>query len=261
MNPDTSSEATGIPAPPPPVPGPLPEDAPLGSLFEALLKRPASVVASLLKNGGITRKLLLIALAGMVVFGLVIGSFSGGVQWWAAPLKLAGGLLLAGLMCLPSLYVLSCLGGADVRFSSMAGLLTGALSLTGLLLIAFAPVLWVFSQSTSSIGFMGFLTIAIWGIALFFGIGLLRRGAKLMGMTDGVQLHLWTAIFCFVTFQMSTALRPIIGTADTLLPGEKKFFLQHWGESLNDKSYLAGKPAKIETPASETQPEASRGSR
>jgi hypothetical protein len=31
---------------------------------------------------------------------------------------------------------------------------------------------------------------------------------------------------------MTTALRPIIGKADTLLPTEKKFFLQHWGDSM-----------------------------
>jgi len=27
---------------------------------------------------------------------------------------------------------------------------------------------------------------------------------------------------------MITALRPIIGTADTFLPQEKKFFVSHW---------------------------------
>jgi len=31
---------------------------------------------------------------------------------------------------------------------------------------------------------------------------------------------------------MTTALRPIVGTADTLLPEEKKFFLSHWGDSI-----------------------------
>jgi hypothetical protein len=31
---------------------------------------------------------------------------------------------------------------------------------------------------------------------------------------------------------MTTALRPIVGTADTLLPEEKKFFASHWVECL-----------------------------
>jgi hypothetical protein len=32
---------------------------------------------------------------------------------------------------------------------------------------------------------------------------------------------------------MTTALRPILGTADTFFPTEKKFFLAHWGDCLN----------------------------
>ena len=37
-------------------------------------------------------------------------------------------------------------------------------------------------------------------------------------------------IFVLVCLQLTTALRPIIGTADTVFPGreEKKFFLKHW---------------------------------
>jgi hypothetical protein len=31
---------------------------------------------------------------------------------------------------------------------------------------------------------------------------------------------------------MTAALRPIVGTADTFLPQEKKFFLSHWGDCL-----------------------------
>ena len=42
----------------------------------------------------------------------MVGDFSGGTQLWAAPLKIAGGTLLTAAICLPSLYVLACLGGA-----------------------------------------------------------------------------------------------------------------------------------------------------
>lgn len=37
-------------------------------------------------------------------------------------------------------------------------------------------------------------------------------------------------IFTVVTLQMATSLRPLIGTAETFLPQEKRFFLQHWAE-------------------------------
>jgi hypothetical protein len=43
-------------------------------------------------------------------------------------------------------------------------------------------------------------------------------------------------IFLLVMVQMTTALRPLIGTADTLLPTEKRFFLGHWGECIKQAS-------------------------
>jgi hypothetical protein len=35
-----------------------------------------------------------------------------------------------------------------------------------------------------------------------------------------------------VALQMSTALRPLLGRADTFLPTEKQFFLTHWGDCM-----------------------------
>jgi hypothetical protein len=40
-------------------------------------------------------------------------------------------------------------------------------------------------------------------------------------------------IFVLVVLQMTTALRPILGKADTFLPTENKFFVSHWGDCLN----------------------------
>jgi hypothetical protein len=39
----------------------------------------------------------------------------------------------------------------------------------------------------------------------------------------------------FGSLQMMTALRPIIGKADTFFPTEKKFFVSHWFDCLNAK--------------------------
>lgn len=88
---------------PPPLPG-LPgadntETAPvhgLGGTLEALLRRPRAVLHHLHETGGgrLTGLMLLLALVGAAGYGLIVGSFSGGLQWWAAPLKIAGGLAL-----------------------------------------------------------------------------------------------------------------------------------------------------------------------
>ena len=45
-------------------------------------------------------------------------------------------------------------------------------------------------------------------------------------------LNVWIVIFLLVALQMTTALRPILGTSKTFLPMEKKFFLAHWGDCL-----------------------------
>jgi hypothetical protein len=37
-----------------------------------------------------------------------------------------------------------------------------------------------------------------------------------------------------VTLQVSCALRPILGKAENFMPGEKKFFLEHWGDQFRN---------------------------
>jgi hypothetical protein len=44
----------------------------------------------------------------------------------------------------------------------------------------------------------------------------------------------WSGIFLLVTLQMTTSLRPIIGRSDDFLTSEKKFFLQHWGDTMGE---------------------------
>src|SRR5258705_340581 len=48
------------------------------------------------------------------------------------------------------------------------------LMLTTMLLIGFAPVAWLFSQSTESVNWMGTLHIMFWFIAAFFGLRFLN---------------------------------------------------------------------------------------
>ena len=175
--------------------------------------------------------MLLVAVVCSLTYGFVVGTFSNGVQLWAAPLKIALGLLISALICLPSLYIFSCLSGSQARLIEVVGLVAGLLLLMTVLLIGFAPVAWVFSQSTGSVAAMGALHLAFWFISTCFGIRFLNAGfAHHSHSGDGLKV--WIAIFLLVMLQMSTALRPIVGTADTLLPEGKKFFITHWVDCL-----------------------------
>ena len=204
------------------------------SVIENLLRAPGRILHE--AGGGASRVpllLLVISVFCLGVFGFLLGTFSGGIQYWAAPAKIVLGVLAATLICLPSLYIFSALGGVDARLAHIVALAIAAIALTALLLLGFAPVLWVFSQSTESLSFMGTLALAFWMISLIFGMRMLHAAATAMRARSPGYLTIWIMIFVVVTLQMSTAMRPIIGTAGTFLPQEKKFFITHWIDELD----------------------------
>src|SRR5438067_6146823 len=203
-------------------------------IIEALLKFPGRIIYELHNNrrADLSGWLLALALVGMAAYGVVVGSFSGGAQMWIAPAKLVLGTLFSILICLPSLYIFAGLAGIDVRLRTVIGVLFAAVALSALLLIGFAPVAWIFSQSTDSIPFMGGLHLILWLIAIGFGLRLIGAMGRLLAGSAGGQMKLWNLIFILVCLQMTTTLRPIIGRSDRVLPGEKKFFLTHWFETL-----------------------------
>lgn len=225
---------------PPPIPRapfafePMPERKSPVLVIEALLKYPGRIIHELQNNWQSTFAfwLFVLAVLGMTGYGVVIGSFAGGNQMWIAPAKIAIGTALSILICLPSLYVFSCLGGIDTRLRTVSGVLFAAVGLAALLLIGFAPVAWIFSQSTDSVAFMAALHLALWGIGMIFGLRLIEAMGRLLGGSPRTHLKLWSFIFVVVCLQMMTTLRPIVGRSEQFLPGEKKFFLAHWVETV-----------------------------
>ena len=238
------------PSDPPPLPGNPKEEAAkptaafapmqgadtVTQLFETLLKQPGSFVHRMHQQSLGRPILLLAAIAAVsyLVFGALLGTFALGHQLWIAPLKLTLGTLFSALICLPSLYIFTCLNGMSARFSSVACLMAAIVALTGLLLLGFSPVVWIFTQSTTSPLFMGSLSLIFWLISLSVGLSLLPKMVSFTTDAGGPYLRIWIAIFVVVTLQMSTSLRPIIDPleGDTFLPTEKKFFLEHWVDQL-----------------------------
>lgn len=230
------------PEDPRPIAGPI--DA-----IESMLRQPGRVFRHLAgrEAAGVILSLLVIGLGAGLVYGFVMGTFSGGTQLWAAPLKLAGGLLLAALICLPSLYIFACLGGSSARVLEVAGLLAGLVALMTILLIGFAPVAWVFAQSTESLVMMGALHLVFALVSVGFGLRFLFQGfARLSGRSVDL-LKLWAIVFVLVVLQMSTALRPLVGTSESFLPQEKKFFLKHWMDTYKSPLRVNPEEAPVQT--------------
>jgi hypothetical protein len=241
-----TTEASATPVPPIPAGNetnprdvfePMEGDPTLINTFDTLLKKPGAVLHDLHKGDSrrLLKNLSITTFVSLAVFGVMIGFFSGGNQLWAVPMKVVIGVFASGLITLPSLYIFSCLNGLDVNAKTVAGVMAAALCLTSLLLLGLSPVAWIFSQSSESLVFMGFLALSFWVIGLWLGLGLIFRAAKMLGVNRRGHLLVWAAIFVVVTFQMSTTLRPIVGDSEgqPLFTGEKKFFLSHWFENMN----------------------------
>jgi hypothetical protein len=218
-----------------PIPGPL-------VAIEAILRAPRRIMYQLRQSGSgqLILEMLLISIVCSLLYGLVVGTFSMGPQLLAAPIKIAGGLLVTALICLPSLYIFTCLSGSEAKLSEIFGLVAGLLMLMTILLIGFAPVAWLFSQSTESVVWMGVLHLIFWFISTMFGLKFLDSGFSHYKAKTSAGLYTWVIIFILVAVQMTTALRPIVGKSDTFFPKEKKFFLSHWNDSLNTPAKPAG---------------------
>jgi hypothetical protein len=247
-----------IPTSPPAKPaGPDPdyvamEGSGFSQILSHLLRKPMSVVYSFNHEGKSTASaLLLITLVCLAIFGFVIGIFSAGDQLWAAPLKVIGGVLFSALICLPSLYIFGSLGGMDAKIQQVIGLMLTFVAITSLLLVGFAPVVWLFSTSSNSSVFFGFLAITIWIVCLIFGLRVIMRASQCMGGGQGGHLKLWIIVFILVTLQMTTTLRPFIGKSDEFINLEEKhFFLGYWFKSMSETNQSEAdklKKIKVET--------------
>src|SRR5258707_5635866 len=201
---------------------------------EAILRHPRRLMYQFRQpfSGRLMGGMVAVAILCSLIYGVVVGTFSMGDQLWAAPVKIAGGLLISALICLPSLYVFTCLSGSQARLAEICGLVAGLLMLMTILLIGFAPVAWLFSQSTNSVAWMGALHLIFWFISAFFGLRFLETGFSHSKARSTAGLNTWIIVFVLVAVQMTTALRPIVGKADTFLAKEKKYFLTHWGDCL-----------------------------
>jgi hypothetical protein len=233
-----------MPATPPRQPSTSPIFEPMhdgtspANVLETLLKHPGRIIYELhhAERGTLAGWLLLLGVAGMALYGVVVGTLSGGAQYLVAPAKMALGTLFAMLICLPSLFIFTCLDGIEARIRTVTGVMFAAVCLTALLLIGFAPVGWIFSQSTDSVVLMGVLHLLFWLIGVSFGLQMLDAASRFLGHGRNRHLKIWNVIFILVCLQMTATLRPIIGVSETFLPREKKFFVTHWLDAISGRS-------------------------
>ena len=69
--------------------------------IDAILRHPRRVIFQLRQPiaGKLIAQMLFVALGCSLVYGVLAGTFSGGTQLWAAPVKIAGGLMVSAMIC------------------------------------------------------------------------------------------------------------------------------------------------------------------
>lgn len=213
----------------------MPNPRPRGPLadFTELLVRPLSIVERA-RRGEDPRPLRL--LAGAIVcwalYGAAAGFFQGGEQVLVGALKAPLIVLVSLLLCLPSLYVFSAMAGAEWTGRTFFALLCGFAATLGLVMLALLPVGWLFSLSSRYLASAVFFHLTLWLIALGLAWRFLGPALRAGGAVAG-GLLLWLALFCVVSFQSTTLLRPVLARdpgAPLFVTGKKSFF-EHLGDS------------------------------
>ena len=69
--------------------------------IEALLRHPRRMMFQLRRPGAgkLIAAMLFISIVCSLIYGVVVGTFSGGQQLWIAPAKIAAGLMISALIC------------------------------------------------------------------------------------------------------------------------------------------------------------------
>jgi len=224
------------PVEPPPL-RPFVEPTPVpGHALDRLIRSPDLLLAELDGPGAgrLIAMLAATALGGHVAYGLVVASFSGGAQWWAAPAKIVLGTALCGAICFPSLYIFATLAGAEVRAKHVLGVLLGLLALTAVFLVGFAPVSWVFSQSSTLVSFVGAIHLIVWGISILMSARVVQASLRRWKSKHPELTMVWLLVLIVTCCQMMTTLRPLVGSSERFFDPEKKFFLQHYLETMTE---------------------------
>lgn len=210
--------------------------------LDLLLREPGELLAGFDGPGrprGLSQ-IVLLALGGHLVYGLVMASFAGGMQWWAVPLKVLVAAATCAAICFPSLYILVCLSGARARVPQVASMLASLVALSAVFLAGAAPIVWVFSQSSNLTSFMGAVHLLAWLVSMAAAARILTRGLRHWRARHPEWGGLWLMIFVVTSLQMATVLRPMVGPASGLLEPERRFFLQHWLSTISQDVHASG---------------------
>ncbi len=152
------------------------------------------------------------------LFGAVLGSTHSLWQTLSSAVKLPILFLATLIICAPTLYFFNVLFGSNQSLTQNVALILTAITVTAVLLLAFAPIILFFLLTTSQYQFFKLLNVGIFMASGTMGVMFLSQGMRIVaGEGDGNDkarrwvLRLWMLLYAFVGSQLAWTIRPFIG--------------------------------------------------
>ena len=189
--------------------------------IELLLRNQSKFFLDIRQGAAVSRKtgaMLFWSAIFFAVFGAVIGSENSALQAVASAVKLPMLFLMTVLICMPPLFFFNTIYESSLSLAQNFAVVMSGITVTSVVLLAFAPVTVFFLITTSQYQFYKVLNVAIFAIAGFVGAGQLARGMHLATLEDWRGkpqrrriLAFWIVLFGFVGSQLAWTLRPFFG--------------------------------------------------
>ncbi|NTU79579.1 MAG: hypothetical protein HGA45_09275 [Chloroflexales bacterium] len=193
---------------------------------------------------GLIGQMLLSTSISLGLYGIVLGLSNSWLQALSSAIKLPILFLLTLAICLPSLYLFNLVFGSRLTVRQALAIVMAALTVTGMLTLAFAPISLFFLISAPDYSFFKVLNVAILTLAGIVGLSFLVSGMRFMNTVterpapalppavepspkdapqpvpaapSAVQpvnmslLYIWIVLFGFVGTQLGWTLRPFFG--------------------------------------------------
>jgi hypothetical protein len=129
------------------------------------------------------------------VFGIVTGTFVGGIQILFNAVKLPMLFLTCLYMALPVFYVVSLYSNCKIELPQMTSMLFGSFSIGSLIMVAFSPFVLLFAITTNNVPFMQLLMVMICGLFGVCSLIFLCQFYRTMHKTDNWKVSMLSGSF------------------------------------------------------------------
>ncbi len=173
------------------------------------------------------------------LYGAIIGLSSGGLQIVASAIKLPALYLITLAICLPTLYFPNVITGSKRSFGQYLALLLASMSIIGVMLFSFAPIILFFCLSIKDYRFFQLLNVVVFTITGLIGVNVFYRSLIYINEQDSenpkkrtAMIRGWLVLYGLVGSQLGWTLRPFFGTPDKpfelFRPLESNFYFHLW---------------------------------